>query len=483
MFGRTIRLMEHGIKPVYVFDGKAPTMKSGEVRVMDISWRLLFESFISPGRPRVANFRLFHHEMVWVVQLAKRKEAKAKAERDLKAVEERIQAAGEDDVEATKEAIAEADKLSKRTVRMDKSHQDEAKHLLRLMGVPVVEAPCEAEAQCAALAKAGVVWAAASEDMDTLCFGTPRLLRRLTFSEARKLPVWQIDLATVLEGTELTMEEFVDVCILCGCDYLEPLKGIGPKKALDRVRKHGSLAAVVEALRADSKFDVPDVYPTDEALRLFHEADVTDPAVIAPSIKWAAPDEAGLIEYLVDQKGFNVDRVRSAIERLKKARSKGSQKRMESFFTTSKTPKAAAKSKSKSKVAAKRKPAAAAASASASSSSAAAAAPSPAPAKPAPVFAAASKATKPRKARAAVAVVDSDDDDDEEEELEVPLAKPVAAASPSFSASSLPAASASSSVAPAASFSAVSQQRVAKRSAEDGSEDEAASKRDKAATE
>ena len=31
MFNRTIRLMENGLKPVYVFDGKAPTMKGGEL--------------------------------------------------------------------------------------------------------------------------------------------------------------------------------------------------------------------------------------------------------------------------------------------------------------------------------------------------------------------------------------------------------------------------------------------------------------------
>ena len=32
LFYRTIRLVEHGIKPVYVFDGKPPEMKSDEVR-------------------------------------------------------------------------------------------------------------------------------------------------------------------------------------------------------------------------------------------------------------------------------------------------------------------------------------------------------------------------------------------------------------------------------------------------------------------
>lgn len=445
----------------------------------------------------------YHH-----LQLAKRKEAKAKAEEDLKAVEERIRAAGEDDAEEAKAAIAEADKLSKRTVRMDKTHQDEAKHLLRLMGVPVVEAPCEAEAQCAALAKAGVVWAAASEDMDTLCFGAPRLLRRLTFSEARKLPVWQIDLETVLADMELTMGEFVDVCILCGCDYLEPLKGIGPKKALERIRKHGTLEAVVEALRADAKFAVPEAYPIDEAQALFHEADVADPAAVAPSVKWTTPDEAGLIDYLVGQKGFNIDRVRSAIERLKKARNKGSQKRMESFFTSKKPPKATAVATSAGKASiakantARRasKPIKVAASAegitapscppssSVSDSNAAATGssePPKPPVAPAAIFAAASKsasktATKaasgPRKARAA-AVVESDDDD--ELELELPVAQPVASA---FSATSQPAATTAKE---AKSFSSISAAaitgpaRVPKRLGEDDAGD--STKRDKLA--
>jgi hypothetical protein len=53
------------------------------------------------------------------------------------------------------------------------------------MGVPVVDAPSEAEAQCAAMAKAGVVYAAATEDMDCLTFGAPRLIRNLMASQVR----------------------------------------------------------------------------------------------------------------------------------------------------------------------------------------------------------------------------------------------------------------------------------------------------------
>jgi flap endonuclease-1 len=98
-------------------------------------------------------------------------------------------------------------RFSKRTVKVTTQHNDECKELLKVMGIPYVEAPCEAEAQCAELAKSGKVFAAASEDMDTLTFGTPVLLRHLTFSEARKMPIDEVNLEKALEGLELTMAQ------------------------------------------------------------------------------------------------------------------------------------------------------------------------------------------------------------------------------------------------------------------------------------
>ncbi|CAG14230.1 unnamed protein product, partial [Tetraodon nigroviridis] len=77
------------------------------------------------------------------------------------------------------------EKFTKRLVKVTKQHNDECKKLLTLMGVPYIEAPCEAEASCAALAKAGKVFGTATEDMDGLTFGTNVLLRHLTASEAK----------------------------------------------------------------------------------------------------------------------------------------------------------------------------------------------------------------------------------------------------------------------------------------------------------
>ncbi|EEB94193.1 hypothetical protein MPER_07036, partial [Moniliophthora perniciosa FA553] len=94
-------------------------------------------------------------------------------------------------------------------------------------------APSEAEAQCAELARGGKVYAAGSEDMDTLTFNAPILFRHLTFSEAKKQPISEINLKVALEGLDMDMsQELVQ------------------KSALKLIREHGGLKGVLKHLRA-----------------------------------------------------------------------------------------------------------------------------------------------------------------------------------------------------------------------------------------
>lgn len=116
------------------------------------------------------------------------------------------------------------DKFSRRTVKVTREHNEECRRLLKLMGIPVVivrvssytyleflftyiQAPSEAEAQCAELARGGKVYAAGSEDMDTLTFNAPILFRHLTFSEAKKQPISEINLQAALDGLEMNMSQ------------------------------------------------------------------------------------------------------------------------------------------------------------------------------------------------------------------------------------------------------------------------------------
>ena len=169
------------------------------------------------------------------------------------------------------------DKFSRRTVKVTREQNDDCKKLLKLMGIPYVEAPCEAEAQCAELCRGGKVFAAGSEDMDTLTFGTPVMLRHLTFSEARKMPINEIHLEKVLAGLEMDMEQFIDLCILLGCDYCDSIKGIGPKRAVELIKEHKNIETVIKNLDA-KKYHIPEDWPFDEARKLFKTPEVT-PAV------------------------------------------------------------------------------------------------------------------------------------------------------------------------------------------------------------
>ena len=61
--------------------------------------------------------------------------------------------------------------------------------------------------------------------MDALTFATPRLIRHLCAAQSAKLPIEEYDYDKVLEGLKLTADQFVDLCILCGCDYCGSIKG------------------------------------------------------------------------------------------------------------------------------------------------------------------------------------------------------------------------------------------------------------------
>ncbi|KDR22281.1 Flap endonuclease 1-B [Zootermopsis nevadensis] len=277
-FYRTIRLVENGIKPVYVFDGKPPEMKSGE--------------------------------------LSKRAERREEAQKALVKAEE----AGD---------AEQVDKFSRRLVKVTKQHANECKQLLSLMGIPYIEAPCEAEAQCAAMVKSGKVYATATEDMDALTFGSSVLLRHMTFSEARKMPIQEFHLTKILENLELSHNEFIDLCILLGCDYCDSIKGIGPKRAIDLIKQHRNLETVLKNIDKN-KYSVAEDWMYTEARQLFLEPQVTDPEKI--EIKWTEPDEEGLVKYLCGDKAFNEDRVRSGAKKLAKARTGATQGRLDSFF-------------------------------------------------------------------------------------------------------------------------------------------------------
>jgi flap endonuclease-1 len=265
LFYRVTRLLEHGLEMAFVFDGPPPALKLAEV--------------------------------------SRRREVRARFE------EEAAQARAAGDL---RRAYAKSTMSS----RLTRDMVGEARELVELLGLPAVQAHGEGEAQSAFMAARGDVWAAASKDYDSLLFGAPRVLRFLTIGGReflpskgtfRKLEPEVIVAESLLAHLGISHDQLVDLALLVGTDFNDGVKGIGPKKALQLVRRFGRIEDMPE--------DVKERVPERDAVRALYRA----PAVTSDyALRFREPDEAGLLRFLCDERGFSRDRVLAAIVRTRR---------------------------------------------------------------------------------------------------------------------------------------------------------------------
>jgi flap endonuclease-1 len=264
LFYRTTRLVaEFGLQMVFVFDGRPPLEKKAEIE-----------------RRRAVRTRY---------------EAEAAEARRV----------GD---------LAQAYSKSTMTSRLTPEMIAEAKELLRLMGLPVVQAPSEGEAQAAYMARRGSVWAVASKDYDALLAGAPRLVRFLTISGREFLPSQRafrpitpelIDLQRMLDVLGITRPQLIDLGLLVGTDFHPGVKGIGPKKALGLVKQYGAIEQMPSSIRDAFGADL------DRLRQIFLVPEVRDDYVVEPG----GCDVEGVVHFLCDEHAFGRDRVMAALER------------------------------------------------------------------------------------------------------------------------------------------------------------------------
>ncbi|XP_028673296.2 probable flap endonuclease 1 homolog [Erpetoichthys calabaricus] len=185
--------------------------------------------------------------------------------------------------------------------------------LLDLLGVPYIQAPSDGEAMCAHLVKTGEVDAVASEDMDTLAFGSSLLIRQLNAKKGSD--VIEYCLPKLLEVLNLTQEQFVDLCILLGCDYCEKIRGLGPKKALTLIQQHKSIEDVLLNINREVH-PVPVSWKYHEARRIFLNPDVA--TAKQQTLNWKEPDEEGLVKFLAHENYVKEERIRKRMEAFRK---------------------------------------------------------------------------------------------------------------------------------------------------------------------
>ncbi len=255
-FYRTVNFIEAGLKPIYVWDGEPPSFKKKEIE--------------------------------------KRKEFRKEAEQRWKEALER----GD---------LEEARKYAKAASFVDETMLRDSKELLRAMGLPVIQAKTEGEAQCAKIVIDGNSFACASQDYDALLFGALRLVRNLSAREELEI----IHLNHLLETLGINREQLILVGILVGTDYApEGVRGIGPKRALDLVRKFKTVEEIEKQVDWEHETSIREIF------EFFLNPEVEENY----EIKFDKPDPEKIKKILCDEHDFSEERVSKYIEKLERGR-------------------------------------------------------------------------------------------------------------------------------------------------------------------
>ncbi len=286
LFYRNAKLIENGIRPVYVFDGEPTELKRKT----------------QEKRKKI------------------KKEAKKKWEEAL-----------------AKEKYEDAKKYAQATSRLTGKMIEESKQLLGGMGIPWVQAEGEGEAQAAVMVQQKKAYAVASQDYDAILFGSPVLVRNISITGRRKVPRQdryimvepeEIKLNETLKSLKLNREQLVIIGILTGTDFNEGVKRVGPKTALKIVREYRKIDPIVEYVKEKygHEFDVD----PKEIIELFMK-----PKKVRTSatFKWGDVKQNGVAELLVEKHDFSEERVERTIEHMIKSfEEKGKQKNLEQWF-------------------------------------------------------------------------------------------------------------------------------------------------------
>lgn len=282
LFFRTAKLLKSGIKLVFVFDGEAPVLKKAE-------------------RERRKDLK---------------KEAKEKY-----------------DAAKKTENFEDMKKYASRTAYLTGEMVDQAKELIELMGMPIIQAPAEGEAQVAQVVNSGNAYAAVSQDYDTLLYGCPRLIHNLSIAGKKKKTKLAykivkpsiITLKQVLDELGIDKDQMIMLSILVGTDYNKGgVKGIGPKNAIKLVKEYkGKYDKMFEKVEFDKHcaFSWKEIYKTFKDMPVKKDYE----------LKFKRPQLERLKKFLVEKHNFAENRIENSLKELIKQKNKQEQKSLLGF--------------------------------------------------------------------------------------------------------------------------------------------------------
>ncbi len=277
LFYRNIKLILEGVKLIYVFDGEAPDLKSGT------------------------------------------RERREEVKKDMK--EKYEKAKSEEDIEGM-------GKYASFNVGLDDEKISESKELLEAMGIAVVQAPGEGEAQASHMVLNKQAYAVSSQDYDCLMFKSPRFIQNLSLARRRKtvsgfkeIFPQVIELKDVLKELDINQEQLICLGILCGTDYNPGgVKGLGPKKSLQIVKECKTKEKIFAAIEKEEKYDR---YEIDfDWLEIYKE--IEKPKVKDVKIEFPKLDEKKLKQVLLKYE-FSEKRINNQLDKLNKIKSQAEQ--------------------------------------------------------------------------------------------------------------------------------------------------------------
>ena len=224
---KIIEYLEYGISPIFVFDGNPPDAKKET--------------------------------------LQKRKETREKIQQKVKNLKVTVSEFIQDSDDETIDTVSineEITRLEKNILIITKQHYLDVKTLLEYIGIPYYNSYGEAEEYCAFLQKKGIVDYILTEDTDSLTFGGSNVI----FTIKNNYTLYNLKI--ILSKLELEMDEFIDLCILCGCDYTCTIPKIGPVNAFNIIKKYKSIEIF---LNENKKYTIPKNFDYLTSRKLFKQ--------------------------------------------------------------------------------------------------------------------------------------------------------------------------------------------------------------------
>jgi len=270
LFYRTAKLMENGVRPAFVFDGKHPEFK------------------FATEQKRAERKKEAHEKWKIAVKLG-----------------------------TSKDML----KYAQQTGRLNEKMISEAKELVSSLGLPSITAPSEGEAQAAVMAKKGIVYASASQDYDSLLFGSPKLIRNLSITGKRKVPGKNqykiiepviINLNENLGKLGINRHQLILMGILIGTDFNNGVKGIGAKTALKIIKEYKTDKAIFTQVVDKYKHEFPE--NISEVMEFFE-----NPPYKEVDIKFGRVDKDKILELMCERHEFDQTRISNVVDKIDKA--------------------------------------------------------------------------------------------------------------------------------------------------------------------